>query len=327
MDENYQWGRSYLLTFKNPENGTIVQIDKLRMSFSAELYVNNKDNTDKGTISIYNMSDATVNLLDTRFGTMSLSVGYNGNVKQLITGDVINVQTSRSGNDKVTAFVLKPNFTDLTKTKISYSFPEEIYLGSVVKEIAKQLNLSFVDSTTGEWRQIKCQYGYPAHGTGKQVLDDIATTYGIEWKITSDNALVITDRYGFSGGEGEKTIALSPKTGMLEHPFFDTEEISKSIGQSLNKKNEVFIEIKPLKPKKDGTPRKGKKYRARRYGVRVKALINPEMRPNSLFKVETDDSTFNDLFRVRSIKFDGDTRGGDWYMEVFGDAVEGVEFA
>jgi len=159
------------------------------------------------------------------------------------------------------------------------------------------------------------------------VLDDIATTYGIEWKITSDNALVITDRYGFSGGEGEKTIVLSPKTGMLEHPFFDTEEISKSIGQSLNKKNEVFIEIPPLKPKKDGTPRKVKKYRARRYGVRVKALINPEMRPNSLFKVETDDSTFNDLFRVRSIKFDGDTRGGDWYMEVFGDAVEGVEFA
>ena len=325
MYENVQWDRDYLLTFKNPENGKIFQIRELRMSFDIEMFVDNKEKTNKGTISIYNLKDETLAEIKTRFGNVSLEVGYKGNIKTLVNWEVINIQTKKQGNDKVTTFEITNSYTELSVKKISYSFPEDIFLGNVVDKIAADLGLSLPASKTGEWRTFKCIYGYPAYGTGKQVLDEIAKTYAIEWKI-NDGVLIVTDRYGLSGGEWEKAIVLTKETGLLDYPFSDTEEVSKSVGQALDKDNELFLpRSTPLKPKKDGTPRKISKYRARRYGVRVRALLNPEVRPNSLFKVVTDDEMFNDFYRVRSVSFKGDTRGGEWWMELWGDSKEAEE--
>lgn len=324
--ENLQWNRDYLLTFKNPSTGAEFVVKDLRIEFDVELYVDNKEKTNKGTINIYNLSKSTAEAMKTRWGTLTLAVGYKGRLKTLLKGDVINVSTQKKGTDRITSFEMAPNFTDLSVKKITKTFPEQCTLKSVVDSIANTLGLSVPNVSVGEWQTTKCPYGYPAYGTGKQVLDELAKTYAIEWKII-DDVLVVTDRYGLSGGEFERAIVLSKDSGLIDIPFTDTEEVSKSVGQALSKKNEVFVSTKVLKPKKDGTPRKVTTYKARRYGTRVKALINPEIRPNSLFKVVTDDEVFNDFFRVRSVTFKGDTRGGEWTMEIWGDSVDAVEEA
>ena len=105
----------------------------------------------------------------------------------------------------------------------------------------------------------------------------------------------------------------------------DSEEISKSVGQALDKEDELFIEQKKLKPKKDGTQALSKKFTVVRWGVRAKALLNPEVKPNSLFKVVTDNKTFDNYYRVRTVTFRGDSRGSEWYMELYGDSVEANE--
>lgn len=323
--ENVQWDRDYLLTFKNPEDGTIIQVDSLRVQFDIEMYVDNKEKTNKGTVSISNLSDDTLKKINTRYGTLTLTAGYKGNIKNIVTGDVINIRTTKQGADRITTFELAPNFTNLAIKKVNYSFPVDIYLENVLAEIAKQLDLAFSKSDKGEWRKLKCQFGYPAYGTGKQVLDEIASTYAIEWKIV-DNELIVTDRYSLNGGEQEKAIVLSKDSGLLDIPYIDSEEVSKATGQALDKENEQFIPpTKVLKPKKDGTPRKVSRFKARRYGIRVKALLNPEIRPNGLFKVVTDDDMFNSFYRVRSVNFKGDSRGGEWYMELWGDSVDADE--
>lgn len=48
--ENVQWDRDYLLTFKNPEDGTIIQVDSLRIQFDIEMYVDNKEKTDRKSV-------------------------------------------------------------------------------------------------------------------------------------------------------------------------------------------------------------------------------------------------------------------------------------
>lgn len=323
--ENVQWGRDYLLTFKNPENGTLIYVSELRIQFDVEMYVDNKEKTNKGTVVIFNLSDETVKKIGTRYGTLTLAAGYQGNIKTIISGDVINIRTTRQGTDRVTTFELAPNFTNLAIKPVKYSFPADIYLENVVAEIANQLDLAFTKSTKGDWRTLKCQFGYPAYGNGKQVLDEIANTYAVEWKII-DGELIVTDRYSLNGGEWEKAIVLSKDSGLLEIPYIDSEEVSKSTGQALDKENEQFLPpTKALKPTKDGKPRKVSRFKARRYGIRAKALLNPEVRPNSLFKVVTDDKMFDSFYRVRSVNFKGDTRGGDWLMELWGDSIDADE--
>lgn len=83
--ENVQWDRDYLLTFKNPEDGTIIQVDSLRVQFDIEMYVDNKEKTNKGTVSIPNLSDGTVKTINTRYGTQTLTAGHNGNIKNIVT--------------------------------------------------------------------------------------------------------------------------------------------------------------------------------------------------------------------------------------------------
>lgn len=321
--ENVQWNRGYLLTFKNPENGALVYIKDLRIQFELDMYVDNRTNTNKGSVSIYNLSPSTLLLINTRFGTLSLDVGYEGNLKQLITADVINIATSKQGSDRVTKFELVPGWTNTGIKKVGVTFPEEISLKAVVQSVASSLSLTLPDTTSGDWTTIKCTYGYTAMGTGKQILDDLAKTYAIEWNI-QDGKLMVTDRYT-TNEKAERAIVLDKDSGLLDVPFIDSEEISKAVGQAVDKEDELFISQPQLKPKKDGTPRFSKKAKYVRWGVRAKALLNPEIRPNSLFKLVTQDKTFDSYYRVRSVSFKGDTRGGEWVMELYGDSVDAVE--
>jgi len=321
--ENVQWNRQYLLTFKNPENGAIVTIKDLRIQFDVDLYVDNRTNTNKGNVSVFNLKDETLKLINTRFGTLTLDAGYEGNLKTILSADVINIKTTKQGSDKVTVFELVPGFINTGIKKIGETFPESISLKAVVDSVARSLSLAVPPSSSGEWTKIKCTYGYTAMGTGKQVLDDLAKTYAIEWNI-QDGKLIVTDRYT-TNEKAERAFILSKESGLIDIPFMDSEEISKAVGQAIDKEGELFISQKQLKPKKDGTPRISKKAKYVRWGVRVKALLNPEIRPNSLFKVVTEDQAFNSYYRVRSVSFKGDTRGTDWYMELYGDSVDAVE--
>ena len=66
-----------------------------------------------------------------------------------MTGDVINIRTTKQGADRITTFELSPNFTNLAIKKVNYSFPVDIYLENVVAEIAKQLDLAFLNQIKG----------------------------------------------------------------------------------------------------------------------------------------------------------------------------------
>jgi hypothetical protein len=321
--ENAQWGRDYLLTFKNPENGVLITVKDLRIQFDISLYVDNRTNTNKGTISIYNLKDETLSLINTRFGTISLDAGYQGNIKNIVTADVINIKTSKSGGDTVTTFELIPGFVNTGIKRVGVTFPDEISLQSVIEKVASELQLGLATTNKGDWTSIKCTYGYTAMGTGKQVLDDLAKTYAIEWNI-QDGKLVVTDRYATSD-KAERAVILDKESGLIDIPFMDSEEISKAVGQALDKEDELFIKQKKLKPKKDGTQRLSKKITVVRWGIRAKALLNPEIRPNSLFKVVTTNKVFDNYYRVRTVNFKGDSRGGDWVMELYGDSVDATE--
>ena len=63
------------------------------------------------------------------------------------------------------------------------------------------------------------------------------------------------------------------------------------------------------------TGRKQKKDPRRRRGVQFKALINTDIVPGRVVRLESDWIT--GYYRVNTARFSGDMRGNEWYVECF----------
>lgn len=319
---NDQWGREYRLTYKNLETGLVFDITGLRVEFDVELYVDQKEKTNRASVTVYNLKEETFKDMDTRVGYLVLRVGYKGNIATIAEGDIVSVATKRNGADRATEFEFAEGFRDLTIKKINTLLPEGASLQALMSTVAQELGLK-ATKFVGLWTNVLFPYGYPVYGNGRQVLDEICRSYDLEWKII-DNTLFVTDRYGLINNGKEYAYVLSKDSGLIDIPYRNTEQVSKQVGQYLDTNNEAVI-YKAPSLKKDGTVRKTKKCPIRRYGVRAKALINPQVKPNTLLKLVTDTDLLEGYYRVRSVIFKGDTRGNEWYMDIYGDSVEGSE--
>ena len=125
-------------------------------------------------------------------------------------------------------------------------------------------------------------------------------------------------------------VVLSYDTGLLELPYLDNRNIKIPRGQALGK-NEVIIESKAQKAlidEKTGKQRvdkntgelkfskPSKNVTVRRRFLSAKAFINPFVKPDSLVVIDTGVPTVDGQYRVRNVRFSGDTHEGDWIMEM-----------
>lgn len=154
----------------------------------------------------------------------------------------------------------------------------------------------------------------------------------------------------FSDYGAKQAISLSYKTGMLETPkatykiftvpenwkldanseeqTYESQvavanknakesERYKKYVKSSQKKVENGKAVKPFKKRKQGN------IKIRKTFISLKALINPNVRPQSIISLETDDEEMNGLFRVRSVKFKGSNYSSDFYMDILMDDTNG----
>jgi hypothetical protein len=60
-------------------------------------------------------------------------------------------------------------------------------------------------------------------------------------------------------------------------------------------------------------------------GVKVSALLNPEIRPNRTVKIESEVLEMNGengLYRVSQIEYTGDNRDGNFEVQIHGEAIK-----
>lgn len=176
----------------------------------------------------------------------------------------------------------------------------QTYLKNVDKSAIAELN---VRQSIGEAQNIK------KHPDGSEILKhDIG--------VNTDQALVI-----------------STETGMIGSPTLTYKTANKDYDEALRGDEEVKKKnVQKLKYKKDGTPiidektnkqkltKKPKTYSVTRKQVNCTVLLNAAIQPQSMVKLITKDNVFNrgfdGVYRVRDVKFKGDTHGNDWYMEL-----------
>lgn len=279
-----QFDRKYKLQVGDRQTGEGLTIDTLRVSFSVRKSSNNKDKIDKCSISVYNLSYESLAVLESEYPVAILSCGYKNNVVRLFYGEITQVETTKSGTDRITKIKITPSFSDLTHKLMSELVPEN---GTVLDAIeAVRRNTSLAKGTyKGKSLNTPIVYGYPLSGTPRQMLDQITSAYNLEWKIEGQS-LYINSPTSVQDEILELAPVISETTGLISAPYFFT-----------------------------GTEGQSKKDKEKTRGVRFRALINPNVLPGTIVKIEYKD--VSEFLRVQEVEFTGDTGTGGkaWYMD------------
>jgi len=251
-------------------------LEGLRISFDINMDDNRETNT--GRISIYNLSDETLGLLEEKDTSAILKIGYDDDeLSTLFIGDIVSYEHDFKGVDVITKIICKDGYIPLTQRKLSLSFVENSNTKQIVNKIAGDLNLAKADYSNipnYTYRQ-----GFSFVGRPGTALDTVLARVNHEWTIVN-NVLIITK----PNESNTQTTAqfLSPSTGLLDKP-----KRFKEMGVKTKIKNDKAVD-----------------------GWLINSLIIPSIQPKVLIKVQGGEVDGD--FYVKAVKFVGDTKEGSW---------------
>lgn len=325
----YQYNRAYQLTINDREAGSLYTIssggvgdDNLKITFDIQKNVDNRAATNTASLKVYNLSQDTLNKLSQRelACQVVLKVGYAGELVEILVGDVLQIQTSQSGSEVETEFVVYEGFAALNAAKISKTYPENSTIESVIVNLANNHDV-VINSISGENVLRTLAYGFPAFGTFKQVLDEMCYANSLEWDI-GNGKLTVKDKRGITPDVSKETaLVLNYETGLIGIPRANYEKESTSADVPLQNNEDRLTPTE--KTNKKGNVVKAKTLKKIRFNVECKALLNPQCKPNGLIKIESIKApNLSGYYRVRTIKYSGDTQGNEWLMNIWCDNVK-----
>jgi hypothetical protein len=284
----YQKDRDYSLIigdYRKPEES--VEVVELQCRFDISKSSSNKDKTNSATIEVYNLSDKYLALLQTDYIAASFSAGYRDiGIKRLFAGEVTSVTTRQSGSDRVTQIQMGAGYTGLNHQALS----KLVSPGRTVMDVVEEIRVSIPGISRGVYAGTNLNNpiisGYPLIGEPRRMLDQISSTYQVEWRV-DDDVLYVNDMSGTITESFDEAYVVSPDSGLIEVPYYIA-----------------------------GDKRRAAKDPVKKGGVQFKCLLNPEIIPGEIIKLEYNDK-FDGYYKVDSTRMYGDFRGSDWYVEAF----------
>ena len=255
-----------------------TRFEDLRIGFQVVKTSDSNSNTAK--ISIYNLNDNSIGLIELERQQAILEAGYNGRrnpIEGLIVaqpfngiialGDIFNVTTVRKGVDRITTFEVGDSERALQEATLDKSFAPGIGTGTIVEQLGQALG-AVRGTITGVVDQIFNQ-GLSITGKARDTLDEITEKMGAEWSIQDGELQILP----LGGATNEQAILLTPDTGLLGAP---TRKVGRDMQESVE-----FI-----------------------------SLLNPRMRPGRRVVIESE--TLSGQFTIRNANFNGDNKEGQF---------------
>lgn len=279
--------RKYELTLGIPGE-TGVKISALNISFN----IVKTDDSDQNTaeITIYNLSKQNRILSEKEGATVVLKAGYQDQeLKTIFVGDVITASTGRQGPDIITTITCGDGYTPLVESRVNRSYPKGTTVRTILTDVGtRDLNLPLGELNSAKLAE-KCSTGLSYMGDAWYVLDSVCRPRHINWSVQDGKFYAI----GTQKSSTEQRVFLDKDTGMLDTP----EKVAK----------------KPGKRKDNPDPDDG---------IRVRSLLNPEIRPNKLIDIKGEFINNGNpvTLKVKKVTHRGELEGGSWETEV--EAVE-----
>lgn len=264
-----------------------VVIEEFQCKFEVSKSASNKNKTNSATIEITNLDTDTIALMNQDYIAAVFSAGYAEiGLKRLFAGQVIDCSTRQQGTDVITQIKMGAGYTELNHQIVSQLVAPGQTVEKAYEELRKSLGLA-KGVYTGANLNNQIISGYPLMGEPKRMLNKLSENTQTDWWI-ENNALYVTDVAGSITNSLGEVYIVSPDTGLIDRPF----------------KYLVSGDIK--KSEKDKTKKKG---------VQWKMLLNGEVNPGEIVKVEFEE--LSAYYLVESVRHTGSWRDSDWYTEVF----------
>jgi hypothetical protein len=289
--------RVYSLTIGDYNTGQGVLINDLQITFDIAKTSDNKSNNgNSASIDVYNLNREQSRFLETDFIEATLSVGYaDEGTRIVVTGNVTEVSTRKKGTDRITTIKMGEAYKDLNHNKIKGSVAPGSTVRQAIDAIQGQMPNTSIGSLKGENMDAVLPGGFRLSGTPRENLRKLAEAFKFEYTITG-GVLNTTDVNGLSTKDTTLCPVINVETGMIDEPFRTSDEAKKSA-----------------------------KDKRRRRGVQFKCLLNTQLIPGSIVRIESVDIT--GFYRINSVRFSGDFRGNDWTAECATSEVSDLELA
>jgi hypothetical protein len=288
---DYKTGNGLLI--ENPRRDGNNLIDNpWQITFDVSKSADNKrNNGNSAVIEIYNLSDSQIKMLESDYLEVNFQVGYkDSGAHTLVVGNVTETSTVKSGNDYVTQLRVGEGYTDLNHQRLAKMVSPGKTVADVLEEIRAQMPGVARGAYTGTNLNNPIIFGWRLKGTPRDMLMKLCEAQNLEYNINA-GVLNVSSENGLLSKDTQLAPVLNAATGLIDLPFYTSD-----------------------------TGRKPKKDKQRRRGVQFKALLNTDIVPGKIVKLES--KWISGFFRVNSARFSGDFRGNDWYVECFCSEIQ-----
>lgn len=290
-------GRIYELIIGDYSSGEGILINNLEIRFDVSKSADNTKKANSGVVEVVNLSPASLKMLESDFLEVRFSIGYvETGLHQLLTGNVVEKSTVKSGTDIVTQFILGEGYTALNHEKIKTT----VAPGKTYADVVEVCRASMPGVARGAYVGTNLNnivvHGYPMNGTPKSELDRLCKSLRLEWRV-DNGTLSVSEQNGLTSKDTSLAPLISPEVrNLIDIPFHTSGE--------------------GIKMPKDKT---------RKMGVQFRALCDANIVPGSLVRLESKYIT--GFYRVNDARYYGDFRGQDWYVDCFCSSTDEVELA
>lgn len=267
-----------------------------------EIKKDNSKDPNKGYITLYNLSDDTVNYLDANQResiSVVLEAGFDGQNQMLFSGTVEFVQDKWDGHTRTTKMILGDATNNLLTSKTARSYRKGTPLDTVLNDLISDLKLpsgkivKFGAETT--------QQAMAFSGSASSSLAKLAANTGSTFSV-QDGAVYWTKQ----GKRLKQAVfEISAETGMHDSPTPQNPEPAK---RRLEKK---------AKTKKKKTTKPHQKTSAEikeDAGLVVITALNGAILPESTVYVKS--IKYTGFYKVVYLSHKGELEGGDWVTQL-----------
>ena len=284
------WNRQYRVKFPDLN---LEFANTLRISFDVTKDLSKE--TNKGKLTIYNLSEATRQKIEVPDTKVEIYAGYkdNGGPVKLFVGSVISSSTKDNGKDASTELQLSDGQTAIRDTAFSLSFAPGTPGNTIIQYIADEMGMPIVWGDGVEFGVFKD--GYSFVGTARDALDNICYGSGVKWSVQNEILQLILE----GGTVSNKGLVFAPDSGLIGSPEHYTNTNSQPNAST---------------PKRKQAQKDNKDSSTAESGWKIKTLLSPTLNPGDLVKVESRYVT--GWLKVKSAHHSGDTHSGDWSSEI-----------
>ncbi len=220
------FGRKWRLVAGPAEASQQIEITALRIGFKVERGHKRKQND--STIDIYNLGpDSRAKLSQDEGATgarkaisASLEAGYEDAFPLIFQGKIHRVSHRREGPDWITSLEADDGPHQLMKARISKAFKAGTKVTDAFKAIADELGVG-LGNALEEFKQGNFSRGITEYteglvlaGTGKDVIDRLMDSAGLEYSVQNETLVVTRKGYPLPG----QAVLLSRDTGLIGSP-------------------------------------------------------------------------------------------------------------